>query len=88
MLVLLCTHVAIAVSSVAVATGLLIAPVATRFKAAYSLIAATLISGTALVVASRSNLVSACESGIAYLVLVSSVLAFARFRLVRQEQEK
>ena len=87
MVLFIFTHVAIALTSIAFSTLLVISPVASRFKAAYGLIAATLISGVGLVVASHSDLVSACRTGIAYLVIVSGVLAVARMRLAHQTEE-
>lgn len=85
MILFVLIHVTIALASIGYSTGLIFAPVASRFKAAYALIAATLVSGVGLVVASHSDLLSACRTGIAYLVVVSVALAIAQRRLAHEE---
>ena len=80
-------HVLFAIVSIAFATGLVIAPVLERFKIAYGLIGGTLVTGIGLVAVSHSDLLSACKTGVAYLVVASSVLAFARLRLAHQNEQ-
>lgn len=79
-------HVSMALSSIVFSTVLIIAPVARRFKVAYGLVAATLVSGIGLVIVSHSNLLSACQSGITYLVIASVLLAVAQRRLGYQTE--
>jgi multisubunit Na+/H+ antiporter MnhE subunit len=81
MAMLILTHVSIALASVIFTSYLLVSPVLSRFKYAYTLIASTLISGTVLVVSTHSNLLRACTTGIAYLAVVSLGIALARKRV-------
>lgn len=77
MIVLL--HVLIAISSVAWTTHLYFAPTRRKFYAAYGLIAATLASGTYLVISTHSPLLSSCVTGLIYLgVVLSGVFAASR----------
>jgi hypothetical protein len=72
-------HVLIALSSVAWTTRLYFAPKKRRFYAAYGLIAATLASGTYLVVSTHSPLLSSCVTGLVYLgIVLSGVFAASR----------
>lgn len=75
---LILAHVIIAFSSVAWTTYLCIRPSYHRFYAAYGLIAATLISGTYLVISTNSPLLSSCATGLAYLGIVLAGVFAAR----------
>jgi hypothetical protein len=79
MLVLI--HVIIALSSLTFATYLLARPSKRKFAVNYALIAATLGSGTYLVVSTGAPVFTACMSGLAYTLFVgmASFLAFVRF---------
>lgn len=78
---LILTHVIIALSSIAFTTHLWFSPTRRKFYVSYGLIAATLISGTALVISTHSPLLSSCETGLAYLGIVLAALVAARRRL-------
>lgn len=77
-------HVLIALSSIVMTTAAYIAPTERKLHTNYFLIAATLISGTYLVVSTHSGLISACTTGLAYLSIVSVGTAFARQKLLKQ----
>jgi uncharacterized membrane protein YfcA len=83
---LLITHLVFALSSVAYTTVLWFKPASTNFKPAYILIVGTLVSGTILVWQTHSNLLSACMSGLVYLVLVSFGLFMAKYKLAVKER--
>lgn len=79
---ILVLHIVIAISSFACATYLLVRPSKRMFTVHYSLIAATLASGTYIVFSTRAPMLSACMSGLAYTAFVSlcTLLAFVRMR--------
>lgn len=76
-------HVLIALSSIAWTTYLYARPSRRGFYAAYGLIAATLGSGTYLVIVLHSPLISSCLSGLIYLgaVLTLAVLAARKLQV-------
>lgn len=75
-------HVAIALSSVIWTTHLYFSPTKRKFYGAYGLIAATLASGTYLVLSTHSPLLSSCMTGLVYLGIVLSGLLAARQKLL------
>ncbi len=74
-------HVMIALSSIAMTTAAYISPTNTKIRVNYSLIAATLITGTYLVISTHSGLISACTTGLLYLGAVSLGTYFAKRKL-------
>lgn len=76
-------HVLIALSSVAMTTAVYVAPTQNKLRVNYGLIAATLISGTYLVLSTHSGLISACTTGLLYLSAVSLGTYFARQKLAK-----
>jgi hypothetical protein len=74
-------HVIIALSSMALTTYLYFKPSKRKFHAAYGLVAATLASGTYLVVSTHSPLLSSCMTGLIYLGAVSGGMIAARRRV-------
>jgi len=76
-------HVAVALSSVAYALYLYIAPTQIKLYTAAVLVMLTLASGTYLVITSHSRLLPACSTGLVYLGIVSAQLLFARRKLAR-----
>ncbi len=76
-------HVLIALSSIAMTTAAYIAPTRHKLRTNYALIAATLISGTYLVISTHSGLISACTTGLIYLSVVSFGTALARHKLLK-----
>ncbi len=75
-------HVIIALGSVVFTTYLFFYPTRYKFFAAYGLVAATLASGTYLVVSTHARLLQACTSGLIYLAVVSTGIALARHKFV------
>lgn len=84
---LLLTHITIAFGGMVLAGLAIIWPSRSKLLATYGLIAGTLISGTALVIISQSNLVQSCVSGLLYLAAVGGAAILGRRRLVAQEQQ-
>lgn len=79
-------HVGIALISVGITTFVCLWPTQTRLRISYGLVAATLASGTYVVVSSGAAILQACLSGLFYLGLVSVGLVTAHHSLVKQER--
>lgn len=58
-------------------------PSALKLKVSYGFIAATIGSGTALVISMPSHLVSACYSGLAYLAIMLVGIFAIHYRLAQ-----
>ncbi len=71
-------HIIIALSSLLFTTYLYFRPSQAKFYTAYGLIAATLLSGTYLVVSLHAPLMSSCMSGLVYIVMVGMGVFAAR----------
>lgn len=81
---ILLTHVIIALTSLGVATWAVISPSRAKLRANYALIAATLASGTWLVIATHSPLLSSCMTGLIYLGAVTTGVVVSARRLARE----
>lgn len=79
---LLIGHVCIALSSVFFSLFLIFKPSILKFYIGYSLVFLTLVSGTLLVVLTHQPLLSSCEAGLTYLVVVSVILFVSRKRFI------
>jgi len=79
-------HVLIALSSLVFTTYLYLKPSKTKFYASYTLIGATLASGTYLVISSSAPLLSSCTTGLTYLSIVTfaNLLAHRKFKLAKK----
>ena len=84
MILLLLTHITIALGSLVIAGLGLVRPSETMLKRSYTAIAATLVSGTALTIASHSPILQSCMTGLTYLAIVTAATAFAKYRLVTE----
>ena len=73
-------HVLIALTSIVTSAYVLFKPSKKAFTTAYSLIAATLASGTYLVISTHSSLTHSCFAGLTYLAVVVGILIPARKR--------
>ncbi|HET6622362.1 MAG TPA: hypothetical protein VFG56_00305 [Candidatus Saccharimonadales bacterium] len=82
---LLITHIIIALTSLVFATYLLIRPSQVKLNMNYGLIAATIASGSYLIVTTGQHWLSACLSGLVYSVIAVSLSLAARAKLARQE---
>jgi hypothetical protein len=78
-------HVLSAVASLVTAGSLLFKPSLHKLYATISLVATTLLSGTYLVIATKSSLTPACTAGALYLsaVSISLFLAYRKLTTVR-----
>lgn len=74
-------HIIIALSSIVYTGYVLLKPTKRKINFSYSLVAATITTGTYLVILMPSHMVSACMSGLIYLAFVSVGLIFANKRL-------
>lgn len=83
MLVLI--HITIAITSLVIATLCLASPSRTKLRVNYGFIVATLVSGTIMVIATHSSLLSSCMSGLSYLAVAAAISAFAEYRLDKAE---
>jgi hypothetical protein len=84
---ILLTHIIIALSSVAYTTYLIFAPSKAKLRGSYALIAATLASGTALVIANPAHLLQSCMSGLMYVAVMTVGVAVVHRRLALAHQE-
>jgi hypothetical protein len=77
-------HILIALSSIAVSSLALADPSVNKLRLSYGLVAATLASGTYLVISTHARILSACITGLAYTGLVLSLISVARYRLAKE----
>ncbi len=80
---LILIHVIIALASVAVASLGIAKPSVKNLKANYGLIAATVASGTYLLVTTPGHMLEACIMGLAYTIAVSILTVGVHVRLRR-----
>jgi hypothetical protein len=88
MFMLLLGHILIAISSMVYTSYLFFRPSNKGIKIASSLVVLTLVSGTYLVVSLKSQILSACITGLVYLAAVAAGLVAARYRLSVQNTEE
>jgi hypothetical protein len=79
--VILLSHILIAVTSVAYTAYALIMPTRQKIRMSGNLVAATIASGTVLVVGAHANMVQSCITGLLYTGVMLSGIAVARMRL-------
>ena len=82
---LLVSHILIALSSLVVSSLSLADPSVNKLRLSYALVAATLASGTYLVISSHAQILSSCITGLAYTGLVLSLITLAKYRLGRDK---
>lgn len=85
MLFLLLTHVTIALGSLVYTTYAYFHASKNKLRIAYSMVGATLASGTWLVISTHSNMLHSCETGLIYLGIVSGGLLSVRHRLLKED---
>jgi hypothetical protein len=85
---LVATHVLIAVSSLIYTGYVFLSPSKSKIYGAYAFIAATLVSGTILTIATHAPLLSACLTGLFYLGVVSTGIIASHKKLARDHTEK
>ena len=81
-------HIIIATLSIVIAGVNLAYPSLHKLRASYALIAATLASGTYLVILQPTHLASACFAGLTYLALVGVATGIARRKFAYQKIKK
>ena len=74
-------HILIALGSIAVATAAYFYPSQSKLSLSYGLVAATLASGSYLVLANPAHMVQACTTGLIYLGAVSVAIISAHRKL-------
>jgi len=79
----LVVHILIALSSLVYVTLLWLNPTQQKFYVSYGLVAATVGSGTYLVVTTHSPLLASCETGLIYLGVAFAGIVAAHYRYVR-----
>lgn len=80
----LALHILIALASVAFATYTFFTPSKAKIGASYSMVAATIASGTYLVVATDASMLHACMSGLFFTVTVSAITYASQRKLAAQ----
>lgn len=78
-------HIIIALASIAIATANVFSPTKSKLIGSYSLIAATLLSGTLLVVIEPSRMLHVCVAGLAYVAASSILTIAANVRLAKAQ---
>jgi hypothetical protein len=78
---MLIIHVIIALTSILLATASLVAPSRNKLRINYGFIAATVVSGTAMVVVTQAPMLSSCMSGLSYLAVAVALSVAAEYRL-------
>lgn len=82
---ILLIHIAIALGSLAYATYTFFTPSLPKLRINYALIAATLASGTLLIISSHASVLHSCLTGFIYIGAVSAALYAAQRKLAHQE---
>lgn len=80
---ILLLHIAIALSSIAHTTLLLLSPSKNKLIVSYVLVAATLASGVYLTVANPAQMLRTCMVGLAYASVVTAGIMIAQSKLRR-----
>jgi hypothetical protein len=78
---ILIIHIIIAISSLLIATYLLIKPSQKAIYGSYSLIASTIITGTYIIVAMGASIVKTCLTGLIYLGVTLSITAYSHVKI-------
>ena len=74
-------HVFLAISSIVSASVAFVAPSRAKLRSSYSLIAATLLSGTYLAIAQGTHMLASCMMGLAYVGFVTTAIVAAQHKL-------
>ena len=80
-------HVLIALTSVIYAGFTFFQPSGKKLNVSYILVAATIATGTYLVIMKPSHMVSSCITGLAYLAVVFALIISARHKLAKKVSE-
>lgn len=80
-------HILIALTSLIYSGYVFFSPSKNKIRVSYGLVAATLISGTYLVVSTHSPILSSCVSGLVYLAIVLSGILAAHRKLSGEDSD-
>lgn len=83
---ILVAHILIALAGLIYSTYLYFNPTPSKFRPANYLLAATIGSGTYLVISTGAPLLKTCLSGLLYLGVVYALITAARHRLAKEHQ--
>ena len=78
-------HVLIALGSIVYTGFTFLRPNRAKLNISYALVGATLVTGTGLVIANPSHMVSACFTGIIYLAFMTLGLVSVHKKLAKSE---
>lgn len=87
MLILLVTHIIIAVCGLAIAAASLFTLSEKMIKSSYTLTLATIATGTVLVF-TTGNVLKSCLTGLLYLSAILVLTAVAKYRLAAQKADQ
>lgn len=87
MLMILVTHILIALASVAYTTYVFFAPSQAKLRGSYAFIAATLLTGTYLVMQNPAHMLRSCLTGLAYTGIMTVGVYAVQRKLAHQHQE-
>lgn len=82
-MIALLIHITIALTSIIFGAWVVFKPTQTRLRVNYGFIAATVVTGTYLIISTHTSLASACVSGLTYTAIVLAITLGARHRLAR-----
>jgi hypothetical protein len=82
---LLLLHIVIALGSVGYSSYLFFKPSSVGLKVSYSLVAATLITGTYIAWSTDARILQTCLSGLSYTAIVTAITYGARRRLAVED---
>lgn len=76
-------HISVALLSIVYTAYVWLMPSKAKLRVSYSMVAATLASGTVLVVSSGSPILKSCVSGLVYLAVMFAGILAANYRLTK-----
>lgn len=82
---ILIAHIVIALSSIVFASLALVKPSRAKMNINYGFIAATITTGTYLIVTMHVNMLSTCATGLTYLAIVAVLSVLAQRKLANQK---
>lgn len=82
---LLVVHILIALASIVWTSYVAVAPSRAKINGSWGMMAATLITGTALVASTGQHILQACVTGLLYAAVVTAGIFLAQRRFARQE---
>jgi hypothetical protein len=85
---MLTVHALISLFSVAFATYMIVKPSRMKITATYSLLTATFLSGTYLVLGTGTHILKACVMGLAYFAVIALAIHVAEARLAHKVRQQ